>query len=65
MAQDDIARADKSEAIQARLALRTTRNREELVAAWALNAEHFRGDERIRLQRIFSDKLRSFGALHG
>lgn len=65
IATDPLKRADRAEEIQARLALRRTRNNDELAAAWMVNAEHFTGEARVRLQAIFSQKMREFGALHG
>lgn len=49
----------------AEMALRSTRNTDELQSVWWRDAEQFSGDARVRLQDVFADKLRSFGALHG
>lgn len=65
ISQDPIQRADKAEEIQARLSLRSARNKEELALRWQTDCDHFTGEARTKLQDIFTQKLRSFGVLHG
>lgn len=62
MTTDPILRADRAEEIQARLALRSTRNNHELGVVWMLDCDHFTGDARIRLQAIFTKMLTKHGA---
>lgn len=63
MKHDPIIAADKAEEMEARMALRMAKNKTELIAAWFLNAEHFDGAARARLQGIYSQCLRTLGVL--
>ena len=65
MTHDTITTADRTEEKAAAKALRDARNRSELIAAWAINCEHFRGEARVRLQVVYSAQLRKQGALVG
>lgn len=62
---DPIMAADKREEMEARMSLRTATNRTELITAWFLNCDHFDGEARVKMQNIYSQCLKKFGALHG
>lgn len=63
MTRDHLTEPDRTEEKAAARALRAARNRSELIAAWAMNCEHFRGETRVRLQVVYSAQLRKQGAL--
>jgi len=60
---DPILRADQAEEEAAAMSLRATTDRDELISVWFRDAERFEGEARERLQAIYAEKLRSFGAL--
>lgn len=62
---EQISRADKSEEIQAKLALRCTKNSAELGIVWARDCDHFKGEARERLQGVFTKMLLKHGAFQG
>lgn len=64
-AHDPIMAADKLEEMEARMSLRMARTKGELVARWNSDCEHFAGEARVKLQAIYTQKLRQFGALAG
>ena len=63
MTRDHLTEPDRTEEKAAARALRSARNRSELIAAWDLNCERFRGETRVRLQVVYSAQLRKQGAL--
>lgn len=63
MTHDHLTEPDRAEEKAAARALRAARNRSELIAAWAMNCERFRGETRVRLQVVYSAQLRKQGAL--
>ncbi len=62
---DPILAADRAEEMEARMALRMAHDKPSLIAAWFLNCDRFDGDARVRLQDIYTERLRKLGALHG
>lgn len=65
MTTDHLATADRTEEKAAAKSLREARTSSELIAAWAMNCEHFRGEARVRLQVVYSAQLRKQGAFVG
>lgn len=62
-AHDPIIAADRAEEMEARMSLRMAKDRAELIAAWFVNCDHFDGEQREKLQDIYSQCLRKLGAL--
>lgn len=63
MKHDPILAADQHEEQFAADELAKATNRGELLSAWYAHAEHFTGPARERLQDVYSERLRSMGAL--
>ncbi len=62
-ARDFITSADLAEEEAAAMSLRATTTKEELVAVWWRDAEHFSGQARERLQEEYALQLRKMGVL--
>lgn len=60
---DNIRAALEAEERIAREALKSAQNKDDLIAAWWAECDHFTGYARARLQDIYSEKLASFGAM--
>jgi hypothetical protein len=43
--------------------LRATRSSDELTSVWWRDCDGFEGEHRVRLQAVFTEMLRRFGAL--
>ena len=63
MTASKIEMADLAEEQAAAMSLRSATNKDELVAVWWREAEHFTGAARERLQDEFGERLRKLGAL--
>lgn len=63
MSTSQIERADMAEELAAGMALSLATNKDELIALWWREADHFQGDARVRLQDIYADKLRQFAPM--
>ena len=65
IAHDPILPADKSEEMEARMALRQAKSTGELASAWFVNCDHFEGEARVKLQGVYTKCLRKLGVMHG
>lgn len=60
---DMLDRATEAEVAAAAAALKSARDRDELVAAWWSRCDNFTGDTRIRLQGIYTRMLHKFAPM--
>ena len=58
-----IIAADRAEEQSAAMSLRSTTTTDELVTVWHRDADHFAGEARERLQRVYAEQIRRRGAL--
>jgi hypothetical protein len=63
--QSPTALAVSPEELEAAMALRSTRNPEELLTVWSRDVDHMTGAPRERLRLVYAEMLGSFGALAG
>lgn len=63
MKHDPIMSADKLEEMEARMSLRMAKDKPALISAWFLNCEHFDGEAREKLQRVYTECMRKLGVL--
>lgn len=56
-------RATEAEVHAAKMALKSARDREELVAAWWSSCDHFTGEPRIMLQATYTRMLHKFAPM--
>lgn len=47
----------------AKLSLMATQKPTDLIAVWWRDCDHFQGEPRRELQKVYAEKLRSFGAM--
>jgi hypothetical protein len=53
----------QADELQAAMALRSTKDKDELVAAWWSSCEHHTGDARERLQETYTEMLAKFAPM--